>query len=201
MVQGKATGRAAKRPDDATKPRSWWQWLLIYPSLALGLVGSLPTAIQGVESLRWKVPYGTVPMARESHAMFERNLDCLDTIAEPGRMVRLADNTAIHAVACRTGDIMIRVDRSDGRSSIRWLEGKSLVTAGRDALAPIGPAQASEATHVAQGGTPVAVICTKRQRDGTIMRRVRLSSGACVDEIINPYNGNIVAVRPAPCSC
>jgi hypothetical protein len=193
-------GRTAQGSDTGG-PRSWWQWLLIYPSLALGVLGSLPTVIQGVESLRFKVPFGAVPLARESHAMFERNLDCLGSIAEAGHVVRLPDNTAIHAVPCRTGDIMIRVDRPDGRSSIRWLEGRSLMLAARDALAPIGQASAQDATPVAGGGHPVAVLCMFRQPDGKIVRRVRLNTGNCVDEIINPYTGAIVTVRPAPCSC
>lgn len=199
MSHAKTSGRPGGQSGTAP-PRAWWQWLLIYPSLALGLLGSVPTLLQAVESVRFDVPYRAVPLARESHALFERNLDCLGSIATADHVVRLPDNTAIHALACRTGDIMIRVDRPDGRSSIRWLEGKSLLMSA-DA-GPIAAAAASDATTVAAAGNaPVAVLCTLRQRDGKIVRRVRLANGGCADEVINPYTGAIVALRPAPCAC
>ena len=201
MSHAKGAGRPA---GDATSsaPRAWWQWLLIYPGLALGLLGSIPTLVQAFESLRFDVPYRAVPLARESHAMFERNLDCLDLLASSEHVVRLPDNTAIHALACRTGDIMIRVDRPDGRSTIRWLEGKSLMASAGTPPGLIGSAAAADAMRqLATGDQPVAVICTKRQRDGTVVRRMRLASGACIDEVINSYTGAVVAVRPAPCTC
>jgi len=201
MSQGKTRGRAGGAPAAPTTPGAWWQWLLIYPGLVLGLIGSLPTLIQAVESWRFDVPFAAVPVARASHAMFEKNVECLSEIGEPDHVVRLPDNTLIHAVACKTGDIMIRIDRPDGRSLIRWLESKSLMTAEADGLTPIARAAAQD-REPASGRTPaVAVLCTFRLPDGKIARRIRLKSGSCSDEIINPYTGAVVAVRPAACAC
>jgi hypothetical protein len=44
------TQKSAEKDETLQSPRRWWQWFLVYPGLAMAVVGAVPTYIEAVNS-------------------------------------------------------------------------------------------------------------------------------------------------------
>lgn len=186
-----------KTSSPATSPQTWWQWVLVYPGLLLGLLGSMPTIVEASKSWRHNVPFGTAVGAEQRAALFDKNAACLERLAVAERSVRLPDDTIVQALPCDSGDIMIWVEPPSGGPIIHWVPRDQLL---RKTAAV--PAVAAVAAEVAQASSrPVAVLCVIRQPKGIIVRRLRLADGSCIDEVINSYTGQVVRKTGVACAC
>ncbi len=53
---------------------------------------------------------------------------------------------------------------------------------------------------LAQAQAEPVVICVTKDAKGNIVRRLKLASGQCQEQVINPYTGTVIEVRAAACT-
>lgn len=173
---------------------AWWQWLLMYPALAVAAIGAIPTVVQGIEALRLDTSYGDVPIARRNVDLFDKNFKCL---GKSGTAVKLGDNTQIEAAVCDNGDIWIRATTADNQSKVSWVTPEQVLGKNKSGLL-FTPAFGAALQVLAQ--TDAKPLCVFRDKSGKIVRRVIVSPGNCRDEQIDPATGRVTTV-PAECNC
>lgn len=173
---------------------AWWQWLLMYPALAVAVIGAIPTAVQGIQALRLDTSYGDVPIARRNVDLFDKNFKCL---GKSGTAVKLGDNTQIEAAVCDSGDIWIRATTADNQSKVSWVTPEEILRRKHSGLL-IGPAFGAALQSLAQADAKP--LCVFRDRSGKIVKRVIVAPGNCRDEQIDPATGRVTTV-PAQCNC
>jgi nitrate reductase NapE component len=183
-----------KAPERAGSKLTWWQWVLMYPALAVALVGAVPQFTQWVSALRIGAPPGSnVADLKAQHEAWSRNYDCLGKI---DRVKPASETTyAIDLLVCPSGDILITLTpiQNPKGQVLRWIQTREILTAtaGFSLLA------------TAHAGDPVPratrVIAVTRNGD-VIVRRVQLSDNTCEDQTIKSYTGQLVGTKPAPCA-
>jgi hypothetical protein len=201
------------------KPASWWQWLIMYPTLVVSLVGAVPQYKDWVTALRLGVPPGSVAQAEEQQQLWEKNFECARR--EEPRSVTTPTNIKVVVTPCPSGDVLVEVDTPDFGKNIRWIAlntflrqafvvpgiGEAFAAEGhpgaynRSGSMAGGPRTASDSSRHAQfRQASSGVVCQKRLSNNHIIRRIRTEGGGCLDEVINPYTGQVVDSRPAPCN-
>jgi hypothetical protein len=186
----------------AKEPRTlkWWQWMLMYPTLAVTVVGAFPQYKQWIAAISIGIPVGSdVDFYRQQSEAWDRNGECLQNAAIDRLKPVSETNYAIEILACRSGDIlvtMIPIQNPDAAEH-RWIVTKDLVQhhaqfsliAPAFAEAPTAPQPAPQATRV---------VGVTRAGD-LIIRRVQLTNGTCEDQTINSYTGRLLGRKRAPC--
>jgi hypothetical protein len=179
-------------------PKRWWQWLLMYPTLAIALVGAVPQYRQWISALVLGLPIdANVSDAHEQAKAWERNAGCLHDIDHIRPSART--NYSIELVACPSGDILLTLTplQNPEQPVFRWIVTRDLFTS----IARSSPSQATigqvPATQLAEA-TSVRIVDIKVQ-GRTVTRRIQLSDNTCIDETIDTYTGRRLSQRQAPC--
>jgi len=189
-----------KTSSQPSKPsRPWWQWVLMYPTLAVAIVGAVPQYQQWVWALvRGLPPSSDVNELQAQDSAWQQNIDCLARIQH----VTPPSETpyAIDLLTCPSGDILLTVRplNASTQAVSRWIiTNKLFQTATGPSLFSSAFAQpVPPSPSVAQ---PVSVLDVRK--DGSqVVRRVQLSNGTCVDQVIDSYTGRHLADKPAPCA-
>jgi hypothetical protein len=189
---------AGVAPAKEPAPLRWWQWLLMYPTLALAIVGAVPQYLQWLSAISIGVPLSSnVSSLKEQNEAWSRNANCLSTIDH----VKPATETtyAIDILACPSGDILVTLTpvQNPNAQQLKWIVTKDIVQ--HEAhwhLLSSAFAQEPAATRP----TPHATRVVGVKSDGDlIIRRVQLSDGTCEDQTINSYTGRLLSRRQAPC--
>jgi len=104
--------------DAISKPsaKHWKQWLLLYPSFAIAVLGAVPQYIDVVKGLVMEVDAGAVADAEEQQRLFIRNIDCQLSL----EAVTTQTNTNVAVGACPTGDIQVDIQYPGGERVVRW---------------------------------------------------------------------------------
>lgn len=182
---------------DADSRRKWWQWVLMYPALAVALVGAVPQFGQWLSALRMGAsPGSNVADLKAQQEAWNRNAKCLAEI----KRVKPASQTAyaIDLLVCPSGDILLTLTPIQDASAqvSRWIMTRELLSlAVHTAQLPPDPAREplrETAVHATR------VVGVKQSRD-LVVRRVQLSDNTCEDQTINPYTGRLVSAKRAPC--
>ena len=178
-------------PSSPTANR-WWQWVLIYPTLAITLISALPTWVDHYQSARLGVSRQNLGLAEEQNRLWQANFDCAK--AQEIQGIKTTRNVEVGAQVCPTGDVLIRLKLPDSEQpKIRWVSARSL-----EQTAFVGPLAASAAP--APGGEPRSVVNQRWLRAALLKQRVRQNSGGCLDITINTYTGSVVNQSPVACS-
>ncbi|MGA8818928.1 MAG: hypothetical protein WB624_16645 [Xanthobacteraceae bacterium] len=177
-------------------PRQWWQWVLMYPTIIIALFAGLPQIYQWASAVGLGLsPFANVDAAKAQEEAWQRNVDCLHGIdhVKPSS----STNYAIDLVSCPSGDILVTLTplQNPSQQISRWIVTQDLFTQVAWSFF-VQPALAQSPQPSAV--TPERIIDIKKQ-GATIIRRVQLSSGACVDETIDAYTGRRSSQKPAPC--
>jgi hypothetical protein len=180
-------------------PQRWWQWMLMYPTIAIALAGAIPQYYQWVAALAIGVsPFDDVGDARQQEKTWERNINCLRSIdhIKPTS----STNYSIDLVSCPSGDILVTLIplQNPDQQVSRWIVTKTLFTQVADA-APAHLELAQAVVAPAQSPDPVRVLDIKKQ-GASVVRRIQRSDNSCVDESIDAYTGRRLAQQPAPCT-
>jgi len=189
-------------------PQRWWQWLLMYPTIAIALAGAVPQYYQWISAAALGLsPFGDVGSAQQQDKTWERNLSCLQSIEHIKPASRT--NYSIDLVSCPTGDILVTLTplQNPDQQVSRWIVTKTLFTQ---------VAESPPLTHVAESspprvelaqvaGTPPASPDSARVLDikkvgSNVVRRIERSDNTCVDETIDSYTGRRLDQKPAPCT-
>jgi len=175
----------------------WWQWVLMYPTLAISLLGSVPTASQLYSSQRLKVPFERVPAAKRQNELWATNFECARNAKTEA--VTNGLNTQVSATVCPSGDVLVAVQPPDSSPVLRWIDVKALVQQSPQVAGLLlGEAlAANDRIVVAQAKS---VLCQRWLVNGRLMRRVTDEKGNCFDEVVNTYTGVLESRVPAQCS-
>jgi hypothetical protein len=204
--------KAGPAPGPPPAPTRAWQWILIYPALAISLLTALPkwadTALAAVHNVQNR----SFSEAKLQSDLWAKNLPCT---AFPLNYARTDANVALDATICDSGDIFVRASTSDHHSHFYWVPvdriiGKevhkpSLLSSADAAEAPLGGAKLSGAVTTESDNRAnllvrvQAVICQHLVDARHVVRRISTPQG-CMDQIVDTYTGQVVSVRPAPCT-
>ena len=178
-------------------PQRWWQWLLMYPTIAIALAGALPQYYQWFTAAAIGLPFfGDVSGAQQQEKAWERNLSCLIGIEH----IKPTSNTnyAIDLVSCPTGDILVTLTplQNPEQKVSRWVITKTLLTQVADNSPTIELAQVTT-----PGASPDSVrILDIKKQGANVVRRIQRSNNTCVDETIDVYTGRHLDQQPASCT-
>jgi len=189
--------KTSSQPSKSSQP--WWQWVLMYPTLAVAIVGAVPQYQQWLWAVVRGLPPGSdVSELQAQDSAWQQNVDCLTRIQH----VTPPSETpyAIDLLTCPSGDILLTVRplNATAQAVSRWIiTNKLFQTAATSGLISSAYAQApTPAPSVAQ---PISVLDV-RKVGSQVVRRVQLSNGTCVDQMIDSYTGRHLADKPAPCT-
>lgn len=184
---------------DKPTPQKWWHWVLVYPTLVISILSSIPTYIELVGSTWLKVPFGQYKSAMKENELWKENIHCA---AAPFDGLTNKHNVAVDAVVCQSGAVLVRVKPPEKQTTYKWVPLES-VTPDRTAgflLSVAFAAPKDEPIVVAQGA--FVVVCQQWIGNGLIRRRImNRMTNQCFDEVVNTYNGQVVSSSPAPCNC
>lgn len=185
-------------------PRRWWQWILVYPGLAVSVLGSIPTFLEGIESIRLGVPFGRSSDAISQNRLWQENFECSQKASFAD--IKTKHAVEIGSVVCESGDVLLRGRRPEWDTpQYRWVSWDEVVPMSRatehawtELLLP--SAHASETTDLQfVQGFPSNVLCQRWVGPGLLLQRIGTPQG-CFDQVVNTFNGFVVDRRPAPCS-
>ena len=189
-----AVENSASVSPGSSRSLAWWQWLLMYPGLAVAVLGAIPTVINGLQAIHLGVDWLEVGYAQKQYNLAMNNMECLK---KDGNSVNLRDNTEIKAAICDTGVIWVKVTTANNKTGFQWIDLSTIVTETRAGIV-VNEALA-DSLSVAQTEN-TRVLCVFKNSSGKIIRRMNDGPGRCHDEQINPYTGAVTSA-PTTCSC
>ena len=201
-MPGKARAPAAESKDG--KPMKWWQWFIVYPTIATSFFAAIPTVANYGKSLTLGVKASEVSDAESQNKLWIKNADCL--LNTKGLSIKTPQAFEVAATVCPNGDILLAGRRADSESQrLRWVPISDVVpplgnatSANVDGFSLISSAIAGErrSTIVAQAGQ---VICQHWVGQGMLLQRIS-TPGGCFDQVVNTFNGVVVSRQNAPCT-
>jgi hypothetical protein len=185
--------------DEKSKPDAWWKWILIYPTLAISIVSSIPTYIELAGSFSHGTSFGQHKAAVRENELWKENIACA---AAPFDGLANKHNIEVDAVVCQSGNVLVRVKPPQQQTAYKWVPLDS-VTAKRTALDIVAAAHAqSPPAPIVVAQSNFRVLCQNWVGNGLIRRRIQdTQRNQCFDEVVNTFNGQVVRSNPAPCSC
>lgn len=179
------------------KPVKWWQWVLVYPTLLLGLLGSAPTILQLYQSWKLDIDRKEVPLAQMQNKLWERNADCQFSPSDWGTEILRIN---IDAKVCPSGDILISTKSFD-KKKYRWISLEDLVSDENSGFSFnfINEAIAAPIIFQSESQDNGTLICKRWVENGKLLRRISMPESGCYDEVINTYNGEVISKRPVSC--
>jgi hypothetical protein len=190
------------------KKRKWWQWLLAYPTIITGAIGAVPQYTTWAKAYLLDVPWNAVSEAEEQQALWTKNFEC--SWQEPAQTARTTVTTSrnerVTIILCPSGDALVSIQPEGAQPRFRWIGFDRFDTGAPRAARRDGPpgswvrpAAAAEAPPALAQAAP-AVLCVTRDARGFIVRRLQLADGQCQEQVVNPYTGTVVEVRPSACT-
>jgi hypothetical protein len=180
------------------RPReSVFKQILVYPALAVAVIGAAPQYIQVFKAFERDVPVKEVAATEREHALWVKNLDCVGKMLLPD--TALPDNTRVGARVCPSGDVLVKVRRATGAESYRWLPLDDMEPSATVAALPllgISSAAAAESAPADEDGQ--ACHHWQNQAQGILVRRIR-ENNQCFDETLNTFTGRVISKTPVPC--
>jgi hypothetical protein len=197
--------------------RKWWQWLIAYPTVITSLIGAVPQYTTWAKAIALDVPWNAVNEAEEQNALWAKNFEC--SWKEPAQTAKTTITTSrnerVTVTLCPSGDALVSIQPAGAEPRFRWVAFDRFDEGGERAAGadwPPGPpvrrasaaeppraAGAAASRVVAQAPSPV-VICVTRDAKGNVVRRLQLPDGTCQEQVINPYTGMVVEVKPSACT-
>lgn len=186
-------------------PTSWWQWVLIYPTLALSLFSAAPQWID-----KFKAPPGATSAseADKQNRLWQKNAACA---ALPFKGFLNPSNVAVDATICNSGDILVQAVTPENRQVYKWFaledvlprpsDGGVIPAANAATLRsqPLPAIMTLQRPKMSLAQFQVTVLC--QSMDGRYLKRRISTPQGCFDEVIDTYTGSVVSRNPAPCQC
>ena len=197
----------ARVPDAAAKdgkPMKWWQWFIVYPTIATSFFAAVPTVTNYWKSFTLDVKPVEVSDAETQNKLWVKNAACL--INGKGLSIKTPQAFEVAATVCANGDILLagrRADSQDQRQ--RWVPLSDVVPplaptadAHVDLFSLIPSAMAGE-RHLTMSAQVEKVLCQRWVSQGMLLQRVETSNG-CFDQVVNTFKGVVVSRQAAPCA-
>ena len=183
--------------ENTKSPTRWWQWVLVYPGLLLGLIGSSPTIMDLYKSIQYDIPAGEVSHAQIQNRLWRKNIDCQPT---PFDWTTTVSDISVDAKVCPSGDILISA-KSQEHENYLWIAIDDIANSPSYSAIPnlINTVYASDWAEQNTNQSDGVLICTRWIDNKQLLRRIATSDRGCFDEIINTYNGTVISKTFASC--
>jgi hypothetical protein len=192
-------------PRNGAQPTKWWQWILVYPGIVLGLLGAVPTAKEVVKSYQFDTTFGNSHDAEYQSRLWAKNSGCLrNAVFTP---IKTEHSVEISTLICKSGDVLLIGKRPEwDMPQQRWVAWSDIAQDRNDKapkigslfeLIPTAVAAEPKRTELAQSG-PSKVMCQRPMGSGRLLQRIGTPQG-CFDQVINTFNGWVVSSKPAAC--
>jgi hypothetical protein len=191
-----ATTPDTREASSARTTATWWQWMLLYPSLVATLITAVPTWVDHIQAANIGVKASDLAQAKEQKRLWETNLDC--TRAQEIQRIRTSHNTEVGAQVCPSGDVLVQLKRPSADQTIyRWVSARTLEQEASLLFHPAAAYASPGETVVAQ--VPQSVVNQRWLQPGLLKQRVR-QGGGCLDLVINTYTGSVHSQMPVACN-
>jgi hypothetical protein len=195
--------KAASQPVTANR---WWQWVLLYPALAISLITSIPDLADKALAKYYNAGKSSYAEAKRQTELWKNNFECL---IAPTDFSPTLDNINVDATICKkTGDIFVQIEMPNKKSLKHWVDLREILSEGNSSsggLIPSANASVPTTKHVFASVTKgiqlaqtIAVVCQKFVNQRLLLRHIRTPQG-CYDEIIDTFNGQVVRRDAVPC--
>jgi len=182
---------------EARTAATWWQWMLLYPSLVATLLSAVPSWLDHIQAANIGVKTSDLAQAKEQKRLWEANLDC--TRGQEIQRIRTTRDTEVSAQVCPSGDVLVQLRRPSADQTIfRWVSARTLEQEASLLFHPAAAYASPGETVVAQ--VPQSVVNQRWLQAGMLKQRVRQPGGACVDLVINTYTGSVQSQVPVACT-
>lgn len=197
-------GIPAKKKIDIEKeqaPRTWWQWVFVYPAVFLAIFTAVPQWIQVAVNWKDDIPPVKISAPEDQSALFKKNLTC--ATAPLNALYLTPKNVKVDATVCASGDVLVRMFSAEKVPSYYWVDVDKIVN-NRVASVLTNQAFAAELTQytVAQNSfqdtSQGSVMCQRFLDDRNLLRVVNIN-GACFDEVVDTLSGVTVSQMPSQC--
>lgn len=199
--QNSGSSDSFQKPDP---PKRWWQWLLVYPGLAVSIIGAIPTYMEAFKSYNLGVPFGSSFDAQEQTRLWQENFECAKKANFSTTINK--NNVEIGSTVCESGDVLLRGKRPEWNlPQLRWVSWDEVAPSDKTSkdfhtLFYINNlAYAGESDRLVLTQAPTSVLCQRWVGPGRLLQRIGTNRG-CFDQVINTYNGWIISIRQAPCN-
>ncbi len=180
---------------------TWWQWILMYPTLLMAIAGSIPTLLNIFYSIQLDVSFSEVQMAMEQNKLWTKNFECSRTL--PTHWSEADDKgIKIGVTVCPSKDVLVAVNGKI-EPSYRWIGFNTFNSTQQFANRLVPAAIAAELPHpinLAQSNEKTTVLCQKKLSNTRILRRVKMSDGRCFDLTVDTATGKILKKVLVKCS-
>lgn len=176
--------------NDPMPARTFWQWMLMYPTLLVALLGAFPTFRDMALAIYEDVSVSEVADGRRQSNLWSNNIACLrQPIAEHKTT---PENFEIGAAVCPSGDVLVHIRSPEDKEFYRWIPfNPAPPNNWKMSALLIGEARAAEPPPLLLAQAGARVICQRRSGGSEILRRIQVG-GACVDEYINISTGRLL---------
>ena len=159
-------------------PAKWWQWLLVYPGLAVALIPVVTEYLKSSDG-------------DKQVALWSKNISCIEA---PFAGVLNEFNVQTSATICKSGDVLVRFIGPGDKRAYRWVavELFGLRSAGTFGLISNAMAQAPAVRQREE------TVCQWTLPDGWVIRRVKVD-GSCFEERIWAATGEVRRRQPIDC--
>lgn len=200
-IDSKKIESSSKSPDCSKQDnqKKWWQWLIMYPTIFIAIIGAIPTALGYYKSWRIGVPFDKTQIALEQNRLWQKNYECSKS---EFMSIKSNHNIEVGTIICLSGDILIKVQSPDAKPVFWWVGLKTFESNDQAAIGLwfINRAQAEERLApivVAQNNS--VVLCQRWLDNGRLLRRIEIQGKGCFDEVVNTYTGQIEKRDSVPC--
>jgi hypothetical protein len=191
-----ATTLDTREAPSARTAATWWQWMLLYPSLVATLLSAVPTWLDHIQAANLGVKTSDLAQAKEQKRLWETNLACAR--AQEIQRIRTTRDTEVGAQVCPSGDVLVQLRRPTADQTIyRWVSARTLEQEASLLFHPAAAYASPGEMVVAQ--VPQSVVNQRWLREGMLKQRVR-QGGGCVDLVINTYTGSVQSQVPVACN-
>lgn len=183
---------------DPMPARTFWQWILMYPTLLVTLLGAFPTFRDFALAIYQDISVSEVADGHRQSQLWSNNIACLrqpiaDHKTTPERF-------EIGAAVCPSGDVLVHIRSPEAKEFYRWIPFRPAAPNDwKTSALLVGEARAAEPPPpllLAQAGP--RVICQRRTAASEIVRRIQVGS-TCIDEFINMSTGRLLRRVPTRC--
>ena len=184
---------------DETKPKKFWETLLLYPPLLVALGGGLATAVPAIWQ-EWKayklgVTTSRLHSVEEQERLWTKNVHCL--AMRPVYTITISEGVEVGVTLCSSGDTLLKYQRAPNTVTYTWVafpsphRGITLPDAKTlDLQHPI--------TRVVFGGTRCVML--QGQMVLWVLYRDEVSADACRIEYIATVSGRLAQRQDVACA-
>ncbi len=159
-------------------PSKWWQWLLVYPGLAVALIPIVTEYLKSSDG-------------DKQVALWTKNISCIEA---PFAGVLNEFNVQTSATICKSGDVLVRFIGPGDKRAYRWVGVELFGLRSAGTFNVIGDAMAqAPAVHQRE-----ETVCQWTLPDGWVIRRVKID-GSCFEERIWAATGEVRRRQQVDC--